>query len=112
MEFIRRSLELNTRYVVMLQRLNYIGTETRFPFMKMNPPDIYVLPNRPSFKSTGETDSIEYAWFVWDKLNLVRPNGLYTMLNLTSKEERKADLTAMHELGIFPEPAQVEEIAL
>ena len=112
MEFIRRSLELDTRYVVMLQRLNYIGTETRFGFMKANPPDMYVLPNRPSFQSSGKTDSIEYAWFVWDKLNLARPNGLYTMLGLTSKEERNADLTLMHEQGIFPEPTQDEETTI
>lgn len=36
--------------------------------MRSHTPDIYVLPNRPSFSGKG-TDSIEYAWFVWRKEN-------------------------------------------
>jgi hypothetical protein len=104
MQFIEASLRLNTRYVIMLQRLNYIGTERRHAFMKANPPDLYVLPNRPSFQATGATDSIEYAWMVWDTQNLKRAKGEYVMLELTSKEERKNDHALVQDLGIFPEP--------
>ena len=67
MEFILTSLKANTRFVTMLLRLNYVGSERRHEFFTRYAPDIYVLPNRPSFKGTGETDSIEYAWFLWDK---------------------------------------------
>lgn len=104
MEFIRRSLKLNTRYVVMLQRLNYIGSEIRHAFMQECPPDLYVIPNRVSFKASGKADSVEYAWFVWDKFNLHRDHGAHTMLALTSKEERKKDREYMQDIGIFPEP--------
>lgn len=107
MEFIHRSMEANTRFVAMLLRLNYIGSQKRFSFMSKFPPELYVIPNRPSFKGTGETDSIEYAWFVWDKENLGTP-GTYTLLDLTSKEERYEEHERLKELGIFPE---LEEVA-
>jgi hypothetical protein len=47
-EFIEMSL-MRSRYVAMLLRLNFIGSEDRAPFWKEFPPDVYVLPNRPSF---------------------------------------------------------------
>jgi hypothetical protein len=52
--------------VVMLLRLNYLASKGRWQFMRGNTPDVYVLPNRPSFTG-GKTDSIEYAWFVWPR---------------------------------------------
>lgn len=51
-------------HVVMLLRLNYLATKSRWSFMRTHTPDVYVLPNRPSFVN-GTTDSVEYAWFVW-----------------------------------------------
>jgi hypothetical protein len=110
MDFIRKGLELDTRYVVILQRLNYLGSGARFSFMSENPPDLYILPNRVSFKASGKADSVEYAWFVWDKQNLSRKNGIYTMLDLTSKEERKKDREYMQDLGIFPEPEVSQDV--
>lgn len=32
--------------------------------MQRHTPDVYVLPQRPSFTGKG-TDSTSYAWFVW-----------------------------------------------
>jgi len=52
--------------VVMLLRLNYLASKSRWQFMRSHTPDVYVLPNRPSFTG-GKTDSIEYAWFVWPR---------------------------------------------
>lgn len=52
--------------VVMLLRLNYLASKARWGFMSTHTPDVYVLPNRPSFTGGG-TDSIEYAWFVWGR---------------------------------------------
>lgn len=74
---------------VMLLRLNYLGSAKRAPFLRAHPPDIYVLPNRPSFTGKG-TDSIEYAWFVWDKRLGDRTMGRWTVLPCTPKEERQA----------------------
>jgi len=65
--------------VVMLLRLNYLASKTRFDFMSTNTPDVYVLPTRPSF-SGGTTDSVEYAWFVWGRGKKRR--GTLRILNL------------------------------
>jgi hypothetical protein len=64
-EFIEASLACADN-VVMLLRLNFLASKSRWEFMSSNTPDVYVLPNRPSFTGRG-TDSIEYAWFVWEK---------------------------------------------
>lgn len=108
MEFILRSFEANARYIAMLLRLNYIGSQKRHAFMTQYPPDLYVIPNRPSFKGTGETDSIEYAWFVWDKHDLGSP-GRYTLLGLTPKQERQEEHERLKELDIFPELEDLED---
>jgi hypothetical protein len=53
-------------------------------------PDIYVIPNRPSFTG-GKTDSIEYAWFVWSKYNDYGKNssGKIVILETTPANIRK-----------------------
>lgn len=66
LEFIKKSIELEPEYVCMLLRLNFMGSGERSDFLRKYTPDIYVLPNRPSFNGKG-TDSIEYAWFVWER---------------------------------------------
>lgn len=51
--------------VVMLQRLNWLGSYKRLEWWQGNmPTHIYVLVPRPSFAFSG-TDSNEYGWFVW-----------------------------------------------
>lgn len=53
--------------VIMLLRLNFLGSQSRKPFFQANPPyKIFVLSQRPKFYH-GKTDSIEYAWFIWKK---------------------------------------------
>lgn len=62
--------------VVLLLRLNWLGTDRRNPFLLAHPPSIYVLPRRPAFGPNAkhiregkldakDTDATEYAWFVW-----------------------------------------------
>lgn len=56
--------------VVMLQRLNFMGTQERSYWFKENmPTDIYVHSKRMGFdpEKPGKTDSIEYAHFIWTK---------------------------------------------
>lgn len=100
-QFIKRSLDSNCRYVGMLLRVNYLGSEIRNDFMRRHAPDLYVLPNRPSFKLTGETDSIEYGWFIWDKENLNRGFGSVRVLQMTPLEERKKEHARLKGLGLF-----------
>ncbi|AGN30186.1 putative DNA methyltransferase [Vibrio phage nt-1] len=55
-------------YVVMLQRLNWLGSIKRKPFWdKMPLKAVLVHHRRPSFHGTKGTDSIEYAHFVFQK---------------------------------------------
>jgi hypothetical protein len=65
--------------VVMLLRLNYLASKARWEFMSTHTPDVYVLPNRPSFTGGG-TDSIEYSWFVWGRQR--RAEGRLKVLGL------------------------------
>jgi hypothetical protein len=66
LEFIQKALtEADT--VIMLLRLNFLGSQKRKAFWVDNTPTaLHILSKRPSFTGTG-TDSTEYAWFVWDK---------------------------------------------
>jgi len=72
-EFIEKSLQIAQKGVIMLLRLNFLGSQKRHNFWIKNPPDkIMVLSKRPSFTGNG-TDSQEYAWFIWDKKKHERP---------------------------------------
>ena len=52
--------------VIMLLRLDFLGTEKRRLFWKDHPPkQIYALSKRPRFVRGG--DSNEYGWYVWEK---------------------------------------------
>ncbi len=67
-EFITTALtyrKCESSLVVMLSRLNFLGSKKRASWWRDNPAHIYVTPKRPSFRADGKTDSIEYAWFVW-----------------------------------------------
>ena len=84
MEFVQACLQLG-EHVALLLRLNFVGSAKRSDFLRRQMPDIYVLPNRPSFTG-GKTDSIEYAWFVWGphRSHL----GRIQVLKTTPKAER------------------------
>lgn len=96
-EFVRESIKY-AEHVVMLLRLNFLGSRGRCAFMQAHAPDVYVLPDRPSFDGKG-TDSIEYAWFVWRRATLHQTSGRLAVLDVTpgeTKQElrRQALLTA------------------
>lgn len=89
-DFVKRGLEV-ADHVVMLLRLNFIASKNRQPFMRENPPDVYVLSNRPSFKGKGKTDATEYCWMHWQRRlqgSLRRDSGIIKVLNLTDKFEK------------------------
>ena len=62
-EFVERCLDW-APYVALLLRLNFLGSAKRRALFANEMPDIYVLPNRPSFTGNG-TDATEYCWMVW-----------------------------------------------
>ena len=85
MEFLTHAMLFADR-VVMLLRLNFLAGGGRADFMRAQEPDVYVLPNRPSFTGHG-TDSCEYAWFVFGA-SRPKPSGIVRVLATTPKEQR------------------------
>lgn len=72
-EIIEKALDdvKNNGYVIMLLRLNYLGSKKRKLFWDNNMPKyVFVHHERMSFIKSGGTDSIEYAHFVWQKGNI------------------------------------------
>jgi len=86
MDFVQESLR-RAPIVIMLLRLNFLATGKRSDFMRTHCPDVYVLPDRPSFTGKG-TDSIEYAWFVWSQGVAPRHTGKIEVLDSTPMRER------------------------
>lgn len=84
-EFLDRCLP-QCKITVMLLRLAFIASEKRADFMRKNNPDLYILPNRPSFSADGATDSADYAWFVFTQ---GRQGGILKVLDTTPLDERK-----------------------
>lgn len=85
-EFVKKSLGIG-QWVIMLLRLNWLASQRRAAFMLEHPPDVYVLPNRPSFTGKG-TDATEYAWFVWPP-DRKREYGSIQVLSTTPRENRR-----------------------
>jgi hypothetical protein len=83
-EFIAASFRMS-RITVMLLRLPFLASAQRAEFMQKNAPDVYVMPNRPSFTGGG-TDATDYAWLVWPQQN--RSTGLIEVLAQTPRAER------------------------
>ena len=88
--------ERNRATLVILQRLNYLGTASR-SWLDQQMPDIYVLPDRPSFTGKG-TDSCEYAWFVWPAGEYHRSAGRVQRLAVTPSAQKLAPETGSEPL--------------
>ena len=89
-QFLYKSRELCPEAeLVFLLRLNTLagGDRSGRPklYKKLGTPDIYVVPNRPSFTQKG-TDACEYAWFVFP--SEIRDKGYVTILGQTLAKER------------------------
>lgn len=87
MAFILRCFEI-ARTVVVMQRVNYLGSEDRNEWFRANIPDLYVLPNRVSFTGDGKADGLEHAWHTWGPHPRVGVGEL-RLLKATPLEERK-----------------------
>lgn len=85
-DFLRVALR-RSRVVAFLLRFQFLESAERHPFLSRCPPDVYVLPQRPSFDGGG-TDSTSYMWAVWNADHLERPQGTVQILGLTSEAER------------------------
>jgi len=91
LEFVKHGMGF-ADHVVMLLRLNFaaMGERAGKPeFLRAFPPDVYVLPNRPSFTFDNHTDATEYAWFVWSAESIERGWGRFQVLQSTDVSVRR-----------------------
>ena len=86
-EFLNHALPM-APFVAFLLRLNWLASHRRCELLREHMPDVYVLPNRPSFTG-GRTDATEYAWMVWHGMSK-RTHGTVRVLGETPKAARKA----------------------
>lgn len=96
---------------ILLQRLNWCGGPRAELFRQLRP-SVFPLPNRPSFRETtrlnpktgkltkSSTDSIEYAWFVFDG------RGRFQVLNDTPADVRAAEKAERRLAERFVEEAE------
>lgn len=90
-EFLEKSLT-EAPVVIYFLRLNFLGSSTRFKFFRDNPPDRFIIASdRPSFTPDGNTDSCDYAWFIYDKgNNLGLKQNCYFFEDPVRAEKREA----------------------
>jgi hypothetical protein len=92
-EFIDRSREYLNHDGIMaiLLQLNILGSEVRVDWWKGNPPPdaIRALAPRPSFDGAG-ADSVDYAWFIWDRFGAWDPFGWYHWRETRAYAKRRA----------------------
>lgn len=87
-EFVRACLARTLGPVAVLLRLGWLSSARRQPLVRELPPDVFVLPDRPSFTGNG-TDSADYCWAVWGPADeRHRQRGSWSVLGLTPKAER------------------------
>ncbi len=83
-EFIVKALSLADT-VIMLLRLNFLGSQSRHNWWKQNPPTaLHVLSQRPSFTGNG-TDATDYAWFIWDRTGRIARSISFVPIPSTSQ---------------------------
>lgn len=103
LEFVQRCLEL-APVVIMMQRINYLGTEARNEWFRGNLPDLYVLPNRISFTGDGNTDSVENAWHLWGPHPKVGVSELHLLKDTPleiRKQGRRRVIAARNEFDVM-----------
>lgn len=87
-EFIEYSIA-HADTVIMLLRINYLGSKARHDWWKANKPTaLHVLSKRPSFTGVN-TDSSEYAWYIWDKTEKTE-KGIF-WVDIPTKNQLKRD---------------------
>lgn len=88
-EFIRRADQVfPDADIVFLVRLGFLASEGRVKLWRdVGCPDVFVLPNRPSFVESGATDSADYCWIRIPALH--QASGTFQVLDSTPKEMRR-----------------------
>ena len=85
LDVVRRCLD-RAEWVVCLERVNWLASQDREHWMRSHTPDVYLLPNRPSFTGEG-TDATEYAWMVWPPDGHERTSGRIEVLSSSPRQQ-------------------------
>jgi hypothetical protein len=89
-EFLRQAHHLfPMAEIVLLLRQAFTASAERYHFMRVHVPDIFALPDRPSFTGKGG-DATDYAWMHWPR-TWERTSGAFHLLAQTSDIERSQD---------------------
>ena len=71
-QFIEKGLK-DADVVIMLLRLNFLESKKRYEWWQTHQPTtVITIALRPSFQENGRTDGQAYAFFVWDKQDLLK----------------------------------------
>ncbi len=73
--------------IVLLLPLSYLEAEERHRYVFGKEPDLYVMPQRPSFREDGHTDAQAYGWFRWGPRD--QQEGKIRLLDLTPLRIRR-----------------------
>jgi hypothetical protein len=89
--FVRRSRSLwPGAQVMFLLRLGFLASAERASlWADAGHPDVYVLPDRPSFTGDGRTDGADYAWYVWGSETRRKWSGELRVLGRTPVADRR-----------------------
>lgn len=63
-EFAARAVEA-APHALFLLRLNWLSARSRVAWLREHRPNVWILPERPSFDGSGNTDATAYAWLHW-----------------------------------------------
>lgn len=85
------NMRIDCKVTIVLQRLGWLGSAARAAYWQREKPSVFVLPDRPSFTADGQTDSADYAWYVFDPTDLLGiGTGILRVLDPTPAEIRRS----------------------
>lgn len=105
--FIERSLEL-APVVAFLLSTGLLGSQERVAWWPKHLPDMYVIPDRISFRGTGSGDSVYCAWFVWYR-DRRASMASYCVLPHTPRHEQLEDLGQLSLLDLPQRALDLED---
>ncbi len=88
LEFVVEARRRARSAVAMLLRLNWLASRERQALLARDMPDVYVLPDRPSFTGGG-SDMTEYAWMVWYRSPRLLPGRIRVLATTPLRERRQ-----------------------
>jgi hypothetical protein len=84
--FVRKARD-EAEIVCALLRVAWLSSQGRRDWLALDPPDVFIMPNRPSFTGKG-TDSADYAWMCWPS-QIVGAGSIHWLPSLSPRERKQ-----------------------